>query len=312
MKDNYFLEIFQEALKRRQTYLQKNQLEAYRLICRDEFNLPFAVDIYGQYAVIHFFEEFPLEGLEKALTNLLDITTVFYKDRTKEHNIKLPKSEHTEITVTEYGHKFLINLSDYLDLGLFLDHRETRKMVQEQSKDKIVLNTFAYTGSFSIYAAKGGAKKTYSVDLSKTYCDWIRKNLQLNNLSEEQNWIYKMDTLEFFRYAKRKNLQFDIIIIDPPTFSRNKTERFSVQKNHFELLQAAAEVLEKSGFIIFSNNCLSFELDRKAEENFLIEDLTETTLPTDFQIQIESNESASSLTNWAIPIHNCFLLKKKL
>ncbi|MEK7528247.1 MAG: class I SAM-dependent methyltransferase, partial [Patescibacteria group bacterium] len=217
---------------------------------------------------------------EKALTEQLGVRSFFYKNRTKEE-LDLPKPEHKEVVVNEYGNKFLINLSDYLDTGLFLDHRETRKWISEQSRGKVVLNTFAYTGSFSIYAAHGGAEKTYSVDLSRTYTEWTRKNLELNDMPSEKNWTYKMDTFEFFRYAKRKKLVFDIIIIDPPTFSRNKGTAFSVQNDHPRLINEALELLTSDGFIVFSNNYHDFRMETKKLTSCKVEELN--MIPPDFE-----------------------------
>ncbi len=255
----------QSSLEHLKPYLEKNKIEAYRLYNCEEF--PLAIDIYKDKAVIHMFAEIPadmIEEIEVELKSLLQITEFFYKDRSgRGAGSAAGGIEQKELTVEEYGHKFLLNLSDYLDTGLFLDHRETRSYIESLSKDKIVLNTFAYTGSFSIYAAAGGATKTHSVDLSKTYCEWIKKNLALNAQSEEKNWVYKMDTLEFFRYAKRKKLDFDIIIIDPPTFSKNKGDTFSVARDYPALLNAALELLRPDGFIIFSNNCRDFMMDKK-------------------------------------------------
>lgn len=250
------------SLARLKPYLEKNRIEAYRLYNCEDF--PVAIDIYKKHAVIHLFDSISDEKkveIESAL-KALDIDDFFYKNRAARGAGTPLKAGHKEITIEEHGHKFLINLSDYLDTGLFLDHRETRKFIESKSKNKIMLNTFAYTGSFTIYAASGGATKTYSVDLSKTYCEWIKKNLSLNNLPTEKNWIYKMDTLEFFRYAKRKNLAFDIIIIDPPTFSKNKSATFSVARDYPALLNAALELLNPKGFILFSNNCRDFFIDK--------------------------------------------------
>jgi 23S rRNA G2069 N7-methylase RlmK/C1962 C5-methylase RlmI len=159
----------------------------------------------------------------------------------------------------------------------------------------VVLNTFAYTGSFSVYAAKGGAKKTYSVDLSGTYCEWIRKNLRLNDLPDDKNWIYKMDTMEFFKYAKKKKLVFDIIIIDPPTFSKNKSKSFSVQKDHPLLLNAALEVLSPDGFILFSNNYREFNFKKEALSPCDLQVKTDT-IPPDFP---------------GVQPHHCWLLRHK-
>lgn len=258
-------EILQQAYGRRKIYIQDRQLEAYRLLHLEESILPVAIDIYKENAVLHLFEKIEkklINELQESLKQILKIQSFFFKNRTKE-NMDLPHSEAKKLMVEEYGHQFSLNLSEYLDTGLFLDHRETRRWIESQSKNKKVLNTFAYTGSFSIYAAAGGAEKTFSVDLSKTYCEWIKQNLELNHLPPEKNWVYKMDTLEFFKYAKKKNLKFDIIIIDPPTFSKNKGQHFSVQKDYPLLINNALGILESRGFILFSNNCKTFQFDRK-------------------------------------------------
>lgn len=268
----------------RQNYIDHNALEAYRIYDREEAEFPLAVDIYKDNAVVHVFGNIHspvLKELEQTLAELLRIRNIYYKNRTKDE-LRLPKSAKKELEIREYGHKFFCNLSDYLDTGLFLDHRETRKWIQQQSKGKIVLNTFAYTGSFSIYAAAGGAAKTFSVDLSKTYCEWIKKNLELNKLPKDTNWVYKMDTLEFFKYAKRKNLQFDIIIIDPPSFSRNKNSSFSVQKDHPALINAALELLTPKGFIVFSNNKQDFRLNKEKLTPCTVRNIQRQTIPPDF------------------------------
>jgi 23S rRNA G2069 N7-methylase RlmK/C1962 C5-methylase RlmI len=279
-----------ESYERLKPYLEKNNIEAYRLY-RDN---AVAVDIYKDNAVIHAFGEIPI-GIEDEILKCVPVKEFFYKNRTGKGAGEPVEAEHKEDVVTEYGHKFLVNLSDYLDVGLFLDHRETRKWVASKSKDKIVLNTFAYTGSFSIYSAIAGAAKTYTVDLSRTYCDWVKKNLALNNLPEEKNWVYKMDTLEFFRYAKRKNLVFDIIIIDPPTFSKNKGDTFSVERDYPALINGALDVLSPTGFIVFSNNCKTFHFDQKRVQPCKVRQTSEF-IPPDFD---------------GVFSHHCFIVEKR-
>jgi 23S rRNA (cytosine1962-C5)-methyltransferase len=297
-KLNSLFSLLEQNYKKRESYIKKNSLRAYRLYSQEKAFLPVNIDIYDHDAVVHVFrgiEKTIYAELEEALKRLLAIENFYYKDRTKER-LALPSSgPRKEMVIEEYGHKFLINLSDYLDTGLFLDHRETRKWIAEKSKNKVILNTFAYTGSFSIYAAAAGAKKTYSVDLSKTYCEWIKKNLELNGLPPEQNWVYKMDTLEFFRYAKRKQLSFDIIIIDPPTFSKNKGLHFSVQKDHPKLLNEALQILSPQGFILFSNNYKEFKLNKSALDPCQIFEKTDK-IPPDF--------TGSSP-------HRCFIINKR-
>ena len=277
-------EILSQQWHRRAKYVQAGKLEAWRLYDRENPALPFAIDIYKDNAVIHLFAKVSaqmLQDIEGSLQWLQKTKSFFYKNRTKDE-MKLPVAPHRTIVVEEDGKKFQINLSDYLDTGLFLDHRETRKWIGAQSRNKVVLNTFAYSGSFSVYAAAAGAAKTYSVDLSKTYCEWIKKNLELNDLSLDTNWVYKMDTLEFFAYAKRKKMMFDIIVIDPPTFSRNKGKSFSVQTHHPELINAALELLNPDGLILFSNNKQDFRLDRAKLLPCRIENFQKQTIPPDF------------------------------
>lgn len=297
MNKDEIVQLVNGNFARRADYLSKNKIEAYRLIENTNRMLPIAVDVYKDNAVVHLFGHVDNEtigALESTLIGELKIKYFFYKNRTKT-NMKLPESPKKEITVEEYGHKFSINLSDYLDTGLFLDHRETRRWIAGLSKGKSILNTFAYTGSFSIYAARAGATRTHTVDLSKTYCEWTKKNLALNNLPPETNWVYKMDTMEYFKYAKRKGLSFDIIIIDPPTFSRNKGKSFSVQKDHPALINAALEILTPSGLILFSNNFTEFRL-QKNKLNKCFAQEKKGTAPIDF----EQNS-----------LHKCFVISKK-
>ena len=254
------------------------------------------VDIYQDNAVIHVFSSVAQElltELEQQLKTILQINSFFYKKSLKDDFV-IPESPSKKIILEESGNKFLINLSDYIDTGLFLDQRENRKWIAGQSQNKTVLNTFAYSGSFTIYAANAGAAKTYSVDISKVYGEWIKENLALNNLPLEKNWVIKMDTLEFFQYAKKKNLIFDIIIIDPPTFSKNKNKSFSVQKDHPRLINGALEVLSPSGFILFTNNYREF---RMIDKDLLPCVITEKydTIPPDF---------SETLPHW------CFIIRK--
>ena len=274
--------LLQKNLEELNNYIKNNNLEAYRLLNDNNPLLPVSIDIYGDYAVVHVFAKIndqTVKNLERAIHNAIQVKDIYFKDRTRD-NLKLPIKERKEIVVSEYGNKFIINLSDYIDMGLFLDHRETRRELAPQCAGKTLLNLFAYTGSFSVYAANSGAKMTYTVDLSKTYCDWARRNLELNNLPPEKNYIYKMDSLEFLKYAKKKGLMFDIIVIDPPTFSKNKGKNFSVQKDHPELINSALEVLNPKGKIIFSNNCQTFFPRKEKMPDAVFKHIN--TIPKDF------------------------------
>jgi 23S rRNA (cytosine1962-C5)-methyltransferase len=273
-------ELIQANVERIKSYLDSNNISAYRLFSSSFIN-PLSVDIYQDNAVIQVFEKTEIEvmtRLELDLKNQLRIKSFFYKNRTKDE-FTLPVSSPKKIVVEEYGHKFIVNLSDYLDTGLFLDHRETRYWLASLCHDKIVLNTFAYTGSFTIYAAAAGASKTYSVDISRVYCEWVKENLVLNNLPLENNWVSKMDTLEFFQYALKKKLTFDIIIIDPPTFSKNKGQSFSVQKDYPILINGALELLRPTGFILFSTNYREFMMRQKDLQSCIIKEKRDSFPP---------------------------------
>ncbi len=277
-------------------YIQNNRLSAYRIYNRDDKALPCAIDIYQDNALGHIFapiHDTTLKQIELHLSKLLKIKNFFYKDRAKKEGSPSLSKERKEIIVEEYGNKFHVNLIDYLDTGLFLDHRETRKWLMNQSWGKSVLNTFAYTGSFSVYAARGGAIKTVSVDISKVYCEWMKKNFKINELSFEDNLVYQMDTFDYFKYAKKKKLFFDIIVLDPPTFSRGKGVTFSVGKDHPRLLNAALDLLAPEGLIIFSNNYQDFSLKKDLLRSMRVEEKKDT-IPLDF---------------FGTQPHHCFLIR---
>jgi len=335
-----------EAWKRRRAYIGGNKLEAFRLATREDLGIPVAVDVYGAKvtgagrqerleggaAVLQLYEErLPagmIEGLRSVLSADYGLSGFYEKKRFRKLAALsggAPVSSEmagnadekpVEVVVNEYGHKFIVNLNNHLDCGLFLDHRETRRRVERMVRDSITgpaarapmfLNLFSYSGSFSVYAAAGGAAMTHSVDLSKSYCEWARRNLSLNGFPEDKHWIYRMDVFEFYKYAARKKLQFDLIVIDPPTFSRNKDSSFSVQKDQMKLLTGAANLLLPNGQIIFSNNCLDFRLDRDLNELFSIKDIQNETIPLDFWVDTINPQWWTEVNQ----IHNCFLLTKK-
>lgn len=297
MENQHILEeMIRENVSKIDAYLKENKIEAFRVYNMDHPGYPMSIDFYKDNAAIHVYEEIYPETVpevEAVLKGNLGIKDCFWKSKAKKEVI-LPKSAPKEITVEEYGCKFLINLADYLDTGLFLDHRETRKWIQGLSAGKVVANTFAYTGSFSIHAAIGGASRTYSVDLSKTYGLWTKKNIELNGLSTKDHWVINMDTFEFFKYALKKGLQFDIIIIDPPTFSRNKGSHFHVQDDHVALIEDAMKVLAPNGFIVFSNNFQEFKMDEVSLASCKITEKNDTIAP-DFQ---------------ELSPHHCFIITK--
>ncbi|HEY2396135.1 MAG TPA: bifunctional 23S rRNA (guanine(2069)-N(7))-methyltransferase RlmK/23S rRNA (guanine(2445)-N(2))-methyltransferase RlmL [Rudaea sp.] len=203
------------------------------------------------------------------------------------------RSEFLE--VGESGLAFYVNLWDYLDTGLFLDHRPLRARVREISRDKRFLNLFCYTGSVSVHAAAGGAAETTSVDLSQTYLDWAASNLERNGFGDERNKLVRADAIEFLQ---SRSAMYDLIFVDPPTFSNSKrADDFDVQRDHVRLLELCGERLLPGGTIMFSNNFRRFKLDRERLDGFVIRDTSAQSIPFDF----ERNSR----------IHQCFELHKK-
>lgn len=184
------------------------------------------------------------------------------------------------LQVGEGGLRFLVNLRDYLDTGLFLDHRPLRTRVRELSRGKRILNLFCYTGSVSVYAASGGAAETVSVDLSQTYLDWAARNFELNDLDPAHNRLVRDDAAT---YLQLHSAMFDLVFVDPPTFSNSKrAEDFDVQRDHARLLNLCGDRLLPGGMILFSNNFRRFKLDAEGLARFDIREITAQTIPFDF------------------------------
>lgn len=198
--------------------------------------------------------------------------------------------------VQEGGLRFLVNFTDYLDTGLFLDHRPTRALLRELAKGRDFLNLFGYTGSATVYAAAGGARSTTTVDLSNTYLEWASRNLALNGFRGGRHRHLREDARE---WIEREKGRWDLIFLDPPTFSTSKAMRgtFDIQRDHVGLLRAAARLLRPEGELIFSNNFRKFRMDRGALNELEIEDLTARTIPPDFARNPR--------------IHNCWRIRRR-
>lgn len=272
------------------------QTNCFRIYDRDIKEFPLAIDYYDGRFCIHYFsydrerDEPKLEhrqGVEEALASLFSAkpSDLFWRTR-----VRREKTEQYEkvaeakdfFPVMEYGVKFWINLTDYLDTGLFLDHRETRRYAASLAQGKRVLNLFAYTCSFSVHAAMAGAASTKSVDLSNTYTSWGRDNFVLNGLSLERHAIERADCMQFLQEDRGV---YDLIIIDPPTLSRSKKmeKMFDVQIDYPFLIEKALDRLEKGGAIIFSTNLRTFVFDRTRFPSCQIVDVSKKTLPIDFR-----------------------------
>jgi 23S rRNA (cytosine1962-C5)-methyltransferase len=192
-------------------------------------------------------------------------------------------SEGEVVVAKENGLSFLVNLTDYLDTGLFLDHRLTRQRVREGAAGKDVLNLFAYTGSFSVYAAAGGARSVQTVDLSKTYLAWAEKNMQLNALEQASHTFIHADVKQYLPELPPE--AFDLVVMDPPTFSNSKRMKdfLDIQKDHVQLLNQVLRAVRPGGNVYFSTNFTKFELDREAVVASEIRDITRATTPFDFE-----------------------------
>ena len=196
---------------------------------------------------------------------------------------KLGEQQH-EFAVEENGLQFFVNLSDYLDTGLFLDHRATRQTVKTEAANKRVLNLFCYTGSFSVYAAAGGATEVVSVDLSKTYLNWAERNMQLNGFDDAGK--YKFIQADVKDYLKTISPgYFDLIVMDPPTFSNSKRMKdfLDIQRDHAELINDCLLGLKTGGVLYFSTNYQKFFLDKEKISSSSVKDVTRQTTPFDFE-----------------------------
>ncbi|WP_283710767.1 bifunctional 23S rRNA (guanine(2069)-N(7))-methyltransferase RlmK/23S rRNA (guanine(2445)-N(2))-methyltransferase RlmL [Pseudoalteromonas prydzensis] len=256
-------------------WLKQNDIQAYRVYDADipEYNV--AVDVYGDSAVIFEYaapKEIDDVTAHKRLQDVISLTAqqlniapgniavkVRKKQKGEEQYTPMAKQNRTQV-VEEFGAKFKVNLFDYLDTGLFLDHRLARRYIQENAKDKRFLNLFAYTGTASVHAALGGAKAITTVDLSKTYLKWGQDNFELNNIS---NTRYRFEQADCLKWLEHATSQYDLIFLDPPTFSNSKRmkDAFDVQNDHIKLLTWVKKILSPSGTLIFSNNMRGFTMD---------------------------------------------------
>ena len=189
-----------------------------------------------------------------------------------------------EIAAREGGLRFSVNLSDYVDTGLFLDHRITRSLVRDAAKDQRVLNLFAYTGAFSVYAADGGAKSVTTVDWSTTYLDWARRNFILNGFESSHFHFVQQDARDYLKQLKRHD-QFDVAVVDPPTFSNSKRtdDDWDVQRDHVTLLATVLEHIAAGGRVYFSTNSRRFKLRENDIPATSIHEVSRQTVPEDFR-----------------------------
>jgi len=276
--------------------LEREGIECYRLYDADLPEYAAAIDVYDGHAVVQEYQapaDVPeatarsrLGELVRATRHVLGLARerVVVKTRrrqTREDQYRAMAGEGGVLVVRESGLRFEVRLRDYLDTGLYLDHRLVRQWLGAQARGADFLNLFCYTGAATVHAAAGGARSTTSVDLSATYLEWARRNLELNGLTGRQHRLVQADVL---RWLATRPGRFDLVYVDPPTFSNSKrAEDFDVQRQHVELLDACAGVLAPGGRILFSNHFRKFRLDQaELSRRFEIRDLAAAMLPFDF------------------------------
>lgn len=290
-----FANRLQKNLKQLGKWAKRESITCYRVYDADMPEYALAIDLYHDWVHVQEYAAPRSIDPEKAQARLFDAlaaipqalnidqSRVVIKRRerqsgTKQYERQSSQGQFTD--VSEGGVKLLVNLTDYLDTGLFLDHRPMRMRIQREAAGKRFLNLFCYTATASVHAAKGGARSTTSVDLSKTYLDWARRNFSLNGFSDK-NRLEQGDVMAWLQACRE---EYELIFIDPPTFSNSKRMEgvFDVQRDHVELLDLAVARLAPGGVLYFSNNFRKFQLDEHLQERYAVEEITAQTLDPDF------------------------------
>jgi 23S rRNA (guanine2445-N2)-methyltransferase / 23S rRNA (guanine2069-N7)-methyltransferase len=309
--DTMFANRLAKNLKRLRPWAAEHGISCFRLYDADMPEFAVAIDIYEQWVHVQEYEApatinplraaARLRGVMAQLPNLMDVpkSHVVLKIRRRQRACsQYPRFDTREQfhEVREGGCRFLINLSDYLDTGLFLDHRLTRGLIQKMADGTRFLNLFGYTGTATVYAAKGGARSTVTVDMSKTYLTWAQKNFEMNGLSRRANALVDADCLAWVEAARGS---FDLIFVDPPTFSNSKRMRqaLDVQRDHAWLIRRAMKLLAPGGTMIFSSNFRRFRMDATVQAEFAVQDITRTTIDVDFSRNPR--------------IHHCFRIQER-
>jgi 23S rRNA (cytosine1962-C5)-methyltransferase len=288
-------------------WARRRGLGAYRVYDRDLPEFPLAVDCYvaedpalGMRVHLQEIETgweqtdtghaAWLSAVRETTAQALAVPTaaIALKERRKRHG----RDQHaktgsagTDFVIVEAGLRFIVNLEAYLDTGLFLDHRALRALVRSRAAGRRMLNLFAYTGSFTVYAAAGGAIASDTVDLSNTYLDWAARNFALNGLDRERHRLIRADVLTWPDVARAEGRRYDLIVLDPPAFSNSKAmdDVLDIQRDHSRMVGAARLLLAPGGELYFSTNLRTFRLDPALAADPACTDITGETLPEDFR-----------------------------
>jgi 23S rRNA (guanine2445-N2)-methyltransferase / 23S rRNA (guanine2069-N7)-methyltransferase len=279
-------------------WARKNGIECYRLYDADLPDYAVAIDRYGGSVVIAEYEapaEIDSTVAARRFAEAVALVPEVLAMEPADVHVKVRRRQRGAsqyepleragrfVEVGEGGLAFLVNLTDYLDTGLFLDHRDTRALLREAARDKRFANLFCYTGTATVYAAAGGAAATTSVDLSTTYLDWARRNMECNGLTGPEHAFARADVSTWI--AEQPDAAFDLVFCDPPTFSNSARMEgtFDVRRDHQALLGGLRRVIADDGALVFSTNSRSFRLDEREVGAFYeIDDITERTTPEDF------------------------------
>jgi 23S rRNA (guanine2445-N2)-methyltransferase / 23S rRNA (guanine2069-N7)-methyltransferase len=310
-----FANRLRKNLQRLEPWAEREHIDCFRVYDADMPEYSFAIDLYGREGRHVYVQEYAppksvnqesaRERRREALAVLPDVLQV---PVARVHSRVRKPQKNTEQyekrgdaaerhVVQEAGLRFWVNFRDYLDTGLFLDHRITRSMLKGWAKDADFLNLFCYTGSATVYAAAGGARSTTGVDLSNTYLDWAHENLMLNGFRGDNHALYRADCLAWLEEAEQRGPQFDLIFLDPPTFSNSKRMEgvLDVQRDHVGMIRRSLKLLRPAGRLVFSTNNTRFKLDTEALADLAIEDISAATLPKDFERNAR--------------IHRCYVVK---
>jgi 23S rRNA (guanine2445-N2)-methyltransferase / 23S rRNA (guanine2069-N7)-methyltransferase len=306
-------------LERLEPWAGKEHIECFRLYDADMPEYAFAIDIYGREPRHVYVQEYAppktvdpesarerrrevLTVLPEALSVPLECVHSRVRKTQKGSEQYQRRSDRPcgeRMRVHEGGLEFWVNFRDYLDTGLFLDHRITRRMLKDWAGGGDFLNLFCYTGSATVYAAAGGARSSVSVDLSNTYLDWAHDNLVLNGFGGPEHALQRADCLEWLAGEEADGARFDLIFVDPPTFSNSKRMDgvLDVQRDHVGMIRRSLRLLRPGGRLVFSTNYTRFKLDAAALADLDVEDVSERTIPRDF----ERNPH----------IHRCFVIRPR-
>lgn len=287
-------------LKHQLKWAKRQNIEAWRIYDRDIPQFPFAIDVYGEHIHLQEYDTGWLmhdDEYEQWIQSVCDAVQfvsgfpahhIHLKQRQRQKGMaQYEKTGHIgeDFVIRENGRQFWVNLDKYLDTGLFLDHRNTRKKVGECALGKRFLNLFSYTGSFTVYAATGGAVYSETVDLSNTYLEWAKRNFELNQVDFRQHHIIRADVFQYLKEAQSEKKQFDLMVLDPPSFSNSKKMQtiLDIQRDQNQLIDGAMSLLHSDGLLFFSNNLRSFVLNDDLHHRYDIKEVSKFSVPDDFR-----------------------------